>query len=186
MESSGMALCAALVIVRWSRLSFFINVIAGNLEVFNRILIYIWATTAALFILSCSNFVGYRRYEDPQLTKYVDDYYNLVAKNCNTNNYNTGSMITVEFAKFPKDSTIMGVCHRFINGYKIQINRAYWDNELIADEKLQLLFHELAHCVIYKEHVEDKSNYMNAEFYYIQYEKFIKQVTADIRFQCRK
>lgn len=186
MVSSGMALCAALVIVRWSRLSFSINAIAGVLRVLNSFMKFSMLASWTALVFSCSTLVGFRHYEDPQLTKYVSNYYDLVLKNCNTDNYNTGTMISVEFANFAKTSTIMGMCHRYINGYKIQISKRYWDNELIADEKMQLLYHELAHCVLYKEHVKDKSNYMNAEFYYIPYEKFIQQVTADIRFQCRK
>lgn len=120
---------------------------------------------------------------DPELSSYVVDYYKLLNEYCPKHNYNTTKFYTIQFVnKLPGYE--IGVCYRLLNGYKIEINREWWSTENSVNKR-QLMYHELAHCVINKDHVSDFHNYMFADFFPIKYQSLNDQVKLDIINYCK-
>lgn len=123
---------------------------------------------------------------DPSLQDFVSGYYELVNKDCSDPaKYNSSSFYSIQFITLDKDDSTIAYCQIKNLGYDIRVNRNYWNEMNVADQR-QLMYHELAHCVVYRDHVNDESNYMNPYFYAIPYSKYIKQVVADIKEQCPK
>jgi len=60
--------------------------------------------------------------------------------------------VTVPVVLRSIDSQYAGVCIKYSNGYKeVQINNLYWNN-LSIEQKEQLIYHELGHCVLNRGH----------------------------------
>lgn len=61
----------------------------------------------------------------------------------------------------------IGYCQRYSNGFKIVINKDYWNRRLDDLGKRQLLLHEMCHCIFHVKH--DESN--PKHFMYPEYTK---------------
>ncbi len=81
-----------------------------------------------------------------------------------------------------KDYNI-GFCHESYFGtyYRITIDRNYW-TEADFQSRMNLMMHELAHCVLNKDHVDDKTNYMYKDDTVVV--DLDRQVEADIKQWC--
>lgn len=72
-----------------------------------------------------------------------------------------GKDVNVPIVFKPLDSKWAGMCYRTIvngivyNAY-IEINQLYW-KQLSEYQRIGLIFHELGHCVLNREHVESNS-----------------------------
>lgn len=119
----------------------------------------------------------------PELRYYTKDYYKLVKSRCPGKARDLTNMYSIDFIDNSKE--YIGVCMWRYNGYKIFINREWW-NKAIEPEKRQLMYHELAHCVINKMHINDRQHYMYSYFTPLFYEDYIKQVVSDIDVWCSK
>lgn len=120
---------------------------------------------------------------DTELKPYVEEYYAMYQGICPQKAKLSSSMYSIQFV--PDNDTWIGVCQPKINGYNLRINKKYWD-ESNANDRTQLMYHELAHCVISKMHVDDSYNYMNPVQYPIPYKEYIIQVKEDIEEYCNK
>lgn len=122
---------------------------------------------------------------EPTLQHYVSDYYNLVDKYCSPEQYNSSGFYEVGFIILPPSDNTIAYCEQHFMGYEIQVNTTIW-NTLVEFERRQLMYHELAHCVIYKHHVQDPGNYMYPFFIALPYDKYFPGVVKDIRDRCQK
>lgn len=130
------------------------------------------------------NFVFAYQSVDPILEPYVFDYYEIFKERCPNKAKEAGNMYSIQFVD--KNDDWIGVCMFRFNGYKIYINKNWWDNTAIEQDRRQLMYHELAHCVIDKMHVNDPNNYMYPSIQPLYYEDYIKQVESDIDAYCAK
>jgi hypothetical protein len=89
---------------------------------------------------------------DPELVSFVQDYHSFLDKYCDTGRYNNTNFYSITFVDDMPDEDI-GVCYRKINGYAIEVNKRWWKETNTQDHR-QLMYHELAHCLIDKNHVE--------------------------------
>lgn len=144
--------------------------------------VFIWTSLFYyMFIARTLLVISYQKV-DPELVPYVAEYKNLLDKYCETKQYNTSNFYSIKL--LPKmEADHIGVCYRKFNGYKIEINGEWW-NTASEDDRKQLIFHELAHCLIDKDHVEDQTNYMNPFFVSLKYQDLYDQVTLDIYNRC--
>lgn len=129
-------------------------------------------------------FVLKYRAVNPELAPYVNDYYNIVHKFCPDKQEKETNFYIISFVDSMSDYNI-GVCYHQINGYQIEINRKFWLTASNLDRR-QLLYHELAHCVINKPHVEDMHNYMYPDFYSVKYQSLYEQVALDVINWCKE
>lgn len=95
---------------------------------------------------------------DTEFIPYVDLY-------IQSKGYGLGYSIPIGFTDLPDDT--VGLCTRWSNGYRqIQVDRAYWDY-ISENEKRSLIFHELGHCDLNRNHEETvMSNYWPTSLMY--------------------
>lgn len=144
--------------------------------------VFIWSSLLYYAFIVKVLFVASYKKVDPALAPYVIEYKTLLDKYCENGNYNKSNFYSIKMLDKMENDHI-GVCYRKINGYNIEINKEWWDTAEDADRK-QLMFHELAHCLIDKEHVDDIHNYMNPIFVELKYQDLYDQVTLDIYDRC--
>lgn len=120
-------------------------------------------------------------YINPEFQKHYDDYMGMVEKNCKEDQYNKPRRLFIDFDDL--DDSAIGYCEIRIFSYYIKIDRRYW-LESNENEHEKLLFHELAHCIIDKDHVSDVSNYMFFMTQPLDEVDVRRQVIEDIKDHC--
>ena len=76
----------------------------------------------------------------------------------------------------------IGYCQRFPNGFKIIIDKNYWDNKLDDLGKRQLLLHEMMHCIFKVGHnLKDPNHFMYPEYTPIKESDLLIQVFMVVR-----
>lgn len=76
----------------------------------------------------------------------------------------------------------IGYCQRFSNGFKIIINRNYWNKRLDQTGKRQLLLHEMMHCIFKVDHnLRNPSHFMYPEYSPIKEDELLLQVAVTIK-----
>ena len=116
----------------------------------------------------------------PEAKSLYKQYINLVPKSCRDKllDYNK---ITIKFE--PLGSNYLGVCKEHFRERIIVLDRPFWDTS-DEENRQQLLFHEMAHCFLGKDHVNYADNYMFPVHYPLPHGIFISQVKADIKEFC--
>ncbi len=128
---------------------------------------------------------SYRIIDDP-LKPYVKEYHELLKTYCKNNNYNKTNRFIIELVDTMDNESWVGVCQIKLNGFTIQIDRTFWENTT-EKSKRQLMYHELAHCLIYRDHDENnKKHYMYPSFYPLPAEDYINQAIDDIVEFCKE
>jgi hypothetical protein len=84
----------------------------------------------------------------PEIQPYVDLYLEVKGSPMNYD-------IPIQFDDF-SSSTQIGLCRSWTHGYRqITIDKEYWDNTYVTEEmKISLIFHELGHCDLNRQHDE--------------------------------
>lgn len=119
---------------------------------------------------------------DVELMPYIDEYKNLLTKFCPSGNYNKSEYYSIYFVNEMEEDNI-GICYKKINGYTIEINKKWWKDTDFQSHR-QLIYHEMAHCLIDKLHVNEPNNYMNPYFYILPDDLLQDQVALDIYNRC--
>lgn len=100
---------------------------------------------------------------DKELKPYVSEYYRLLNKYCKNRKYNKSSHYIIfldDINEYRGDGTqTIGVCYHKLFGFEVEIDRGWWESSNESLRK-QLIYHEMAHCLINQEHSPNKSNYM--------------------------
>jgi len=118
-----------------------------------------------------------------ELTPYVNAYYDKFVSRCPAKKELKDVNYTIKF-KSSGDENWIGVCMPRFNGYEINIDPGWWEqNGPLARE--QLVSHELTHCVLdMMGHSEDKHNYMYYMENDIPAEEFHRQLEVDMDNYC--
>ena len=96
--------------------------------------------------------------QDPRSIVGVDPVFTSYVESFESNGISIGG-VSIGFG--PTASNIAGVCTRWNNGFReIAINQNYWSTAS-EDARWGLIFHELGHCVLNREHVSTKHAYKN-------------------------
>lgn len=93
---------------------------------------------------------------DNEFLPYYNSFFKSVNKNCKK--ISPPNQLTITFKDLSKEE--VGLCYIFPHKKQIYIDKFFWEyaND---NEKKQLIYHELTHCILNIHHVSDKSNYMN-------------------------
>ena len=77
----------------------------------------------------------------------------------------------------------IGVCIVRAHSFTVQIDPIYW---LTSDEnaKWELMYHELAHCFLLKNHVDNPENYLYPYAVGLNKEEVTKQFIEDLKEHC--
>jgi hypothetical protein len=128
--------------------------------------------------------VFHYKHIDKEFKPYTNVYYNYLKEYCKTNKYNRQAFFTIEMADEMENPNWIGVCEDKVNGWSIKINRKWWNMNHDVAFRQQLLNHELTHCLLLKDHVNDKSNYMYPQLIKLDPIQVIMQTTGDIYNHC--
>jgi hypothetical protein len=121
---------------------------------------------------------------DPILEPYNAEYREILLGVCPSKSNLPGTRYTINFV--PKGDGWIGVCKPRLGGFTINIDREYWNTRATPEEKTQLMYHELTHCILDKDHSEDPNNYMYPTIIPMAYEDLIIQVKKDMQEYCNK
>lgn len=115
------------------------------------------------------------------LIPYTTKVMNIVNTYCNKNQYSSALHKYVYFHKLDKDE--VGECTFGYNKFVIKIDNSFLQraNE---DEKYEVIFHEMYHCLFFKDHVTDPNNYMFYRIAHLNKETIVKQFTDDVKKIC--
>ena len=123
------------------------------------------------------------RYVDNELKPYVDEYYRKVEANCNNNQYNSSIFYQVVFK--PQQEEYIAVCYYKVNGYKIEVDPEWWNRPSTTEaDRIQLMNHELSHCVLNLDHRDDPQDYMFPSFVRLNPKVVDAQLYQDISNIC--
>lgn len=104
--------------------------------------------------------------KDPRLMKYFNDNLKIITTFCNESQYYLPPMHAVYFGKMYATAAI-AYCDIRFNGFKLIFDEEYW-NELPEIDRQQLMFHEMAHCMLDAEHTPDVNHFMSPEMAHIE------------------
>lgn len=136
-------------------------------------------------LLSICLYVSYIPFNDidRQLKPIVKDLMNDVHAHCKPGQYFNPDKRFIEFANL-KDSDV-GECTTSKNYYIISIDRRYW-YRINEDERYDIMAHELAHCLLFKEHVDNPDNYMYYRTTDLKKAQIKQQFIQDLEEHCGK
>jgi hypothetical protein len=119
---------------------------------------------------------------DSELYPYYKDFMAFSKKKCSK--IETPNQFLLTFGTLKNDQ--IGLCYTYpFNKREIFIDESYWG---IATEieKRQLIYHELTHCILDKDHVNDAENYMSPYLFPLEEQELYKQLTINIEEFCNK
>lgn len=122
---------------------------------------------------------------DPELVPYTDVYFKMLKQECPKYNVKKIPLYVIEIVDQDQmdEPDWIGVCIHMFAGFHIKLKKQWW-NAASDKEKLQLVFHEMAHCLIEREHDPSGSHYMYAYFRALPQETYTRQAIIDIRNYC--
>lgn len=139
------------------------------------IVVYIASTWTILGVSS--------KYVDEELKPYVEAYYKKVEANCDNNQYNSSPFYQIVFK--PQEEEHIAVCYYKVNGYKIEVDPEWWNRPSTTEsDRIQLMNHELSHCVLNLGHRDDPLDYMFPSFVRLSANTFYSQLNQDIDNVC--
>lgn len=119
----------------------------------------------------------------PDFQYLVDEYTAIVNKECLPDQLFYPSKTSILFVKsFPEKDTA-AQCTRFEDAWEIEVLQSEWD-KITLDNRRTLIFHELSHCMLLQEHVENPMNYMYPSIVDIEFNVINDQVLEDAWNHC--
>ena len=122
-------------------------------------------------------------YTEKELKSIQDEYMSIVNLYCNKNQYFHSNKIILKFSNLQEEH--VGLCTTFISGYKIEIDKQFWEKSN-KDTQFQLLVHEMRHCMFKADHSENENNYMYKTLNDLTKREVINQAIIDLRVSCGK
>lgn len=121
---------------------------------------------------------------DVQLKTYVNDYISLFEQECPVKAKERTNVYTVQFGD--GNDRWIGICMLRLNGFRVKIDKKWWDEQWYDEDRRQVVYHELTHCFLYKDHVDDPGNYMYPSMAHLSYNVYLPQVKADLQEFCKR
>jgi len=126
---------------------------------------------------------------DKELAPYVELYAKALAFNGCKNKYlNLPRRTFIVFDNLIENTvegvgSEIGVCEPGYHTFTVRVDRYHW-NLASIQQRMQLVFHELGHCVLRLDHSQDSGNYMFPLEPQLTLEDFYSQVNADMQYVC--
>ena len=121
-----------------------------------------------LLLLLAVALQGCGRHQAAEFAPYVNEFRDILKANNVADLYSNVDGVSIEFA--PSDHGEDARCsYRFIAPPLITVRKEVWD---VADDssKRMLIYHELGHCVLGRDHTEERS-IMNGKYRVVDFEK---------------
>ena len=121
---------------------------------------------------------------EPELEPYYYKFLSTVYAHCENRQVFAPNQLTIKFSKGGAlGERIIGVCRNRVFSFTIEIDKDYWYR---ADEsdRLQLMTHELSHCVLGLDHVDNIDNYMSSRLWRLTSDETNAQLEENLRKLC--
>ena len=105
---------------------------------------------------SCAELRFAKKYENihPEFEVYVDQF--IHDSKGKIDREDLGNL-TIGFRNYGEDEGfVVGTCHPIAN--EIDINRVWWEFNWSGYKRMELIYHELGHCVLHRHHTEPTSS----------------------------
>lgn len=107
----------------------------------------------------------------PELIEYYKNFMDVVKTECPK--IEPPRQLILEVGVLGDEN--IGVCYYYTVKRNIVVDKFYWETATEQQRK-QLMYHELSHCVLNKDHVQSEADYMNPYATDISDEELIRQV----------
>lgn len=120
---------------------------------------------------------------DKALKPIVNDLYKEVYTYCKPGQYHNPikRSFIITHLKYPE----IGECYVNPSFFIIKVDPDFW-HTASNDDKFQLLAHEMAHCLLHKDHVDNPNNYMYYELRKLKKKVVREQFIVDLEEHCGK
>lgn len=140
--------------------------------------------TSSYALTACARtFEFHYRVVDEELQPNVNAYMKLLDKYCSNKNYNTSDRFVIELVDQLEEPNWIGVCYTKYNGFHIQLLKPWYQSHSAVDQR-GLVYHEMSHCLLYREHEDNPKHYMNSYYTSLPEKLYTEQVTQDMVDQC--
>lgn len=119
---------------------------------------------------------------DPELKPFVDSYISLIESQC-PGKFKYNHQFNVRFGKL--EYPVIGLCFSPFDTRNITIDPNNWQSESDSG-KLALMYHELSHCILDKNHVDNKKNYLYHSSVDLTSMEVVNQTVGDIKDWCSR
>lgn len=116
------------------------------------------------------------------LIPYTNKVMAIVNKYCKKDQYNNPLHEYIYFTKLKGDD--IGECGYGYNKFIIRIDSKFW-LKASEDERIEVIFHEMYHCLFKKDHVDNSNNYMYYKIADLNKDVVIQQFTEDVKRICK-
>jgi Zn-dependent peptidase ImmA (M78 family) len=120
-------------------------------------------------------------YVDKGLESYVSDFEQLDKIYCPGGEL--PNQLVIKFGDLSKENWL-GVCKISPVRSEVIFDKDYWTNA-DEDDKISLVFHELSHCILDLDHVDDPNNYMYPSYTRMNRDVVIAQTIKNIKETCK-
>lgn len=122
---------------------------------------------------------------DSRLEPYVQEYQYLLIDHCPSwHNITNPSIETYTIETYDSKSEEIGACYYSKDQIRIVINLDWWEHN--PTDRRELVFHEMAHCFLQKDHSTDIENYMFPILNPATQFDYMRQVIKDIERRCHE
>ena len=143
-----------------------------------KIRLFIYSVFLGVMLFLVQPLFLYKEGINEELKPYWDNELVEIEKTCGKQ----GVLPQRILVDFGDTEDAIGYCQRLPNGFKIIINKNYWNKRLDQLGKRQLLLHEMMHCIFKVSHnLKDANHFMYPEYSPIKEEELLSQVAATIK-----
>lgn len=134
-----------------------------------------------LCILCIFYFFGPISFDNKTLEVYKVEVLKIIQDHCYPSQYYNPRKQFVYF-KHLTDG-VVGQCALNPWYYKIEIDPTYWKH-MSEDERFQVMAHEMTHCLLLLDHVDNRYNYMYYMMVDLPKKTVIDQLLVNLKYRC--
>lgn len=116
------------------------------------------------------------------LKPYITEFYDHLERVCPETHDLRNERYSIGFGDTDSDGTI-GYCAPLLNGYQIVIDKDFW-NRASLEDRSNLMYHELTHCVLGVQHSSDEKNYMYPVIHHMTFNEVYSQADKYMKDYC--
>lgn len=135
----------------------------------------------AIYLLSLLCILGPISLNNKTLEPYKEEVLAIIQEHCNMFQYNNPIDQFLYFKRL--NDGVVAQCLYSPFFYTIEVDPDYWKH-MTEDERFQTMAHEMTHCTLLLQHVDNPYNYMYYRMVDISKKEVIKQLEKNLKDSC--